>query len=122
MDQLTINLGAHGGFNDRVRHTARYAGRFAQFDPASRLDIALDDAVEDDGRHHDRPLDSAVRADPERGRPGTLGGHIAVDVAVEVHTARKGDIAVDPGIGPDQRVDFLVLTRFQLEHRAQFLR
>src|SRR5882672_44272 len=41
VDQLTINLGAYGGFNDRVQHISQHAGPFAQLHPLGGLDIAL---------------------------------------------------------------------------------
>jgi len=32
MDQLTIDLGAHRRFNDRILHISQHPGRFAEFD------------------------------------------------------------------------------------------
>src|ERR1700730_3210104 len=51
VDHLPVNLGADRGFNDRVPHISQHARLFAQLDPFSGVDIALDDAVEDDVGH-----------------------------------------------------------------------
>src|SRR6185312_1095538 len=41
---------------------------------------------------------------------------VAADVAVEVQDAREFDIAVDPGHGADQGVDFGGIIPFRFEH------
>jgi len=45
MYQLTIDLGTHGGFNDRIPYIAMHSGLLAQFHPIRRIDVALDYAV-----------------------------------------------------------------------------
>ena len=50
MDQFPINLGADGRFNGGVVNIAENPRFCAQFDAVAGLDIAFDDAVEDDVR------------------------------------------------------------------------
>src|ERR1700681_340517 len=104
VDQFTIDLGSHGRFNGRVPYISQYARLLAQFHPQGGVDIALDDAVEDDGWHVHRPLYASLLAD-RQDRPGVLvAADIAVDVAVQVQAARAFDVPVDPRPGADQGV------------------
>src|ERR1700728_2508387 len=48
MDQFSIDLGAHGRFNDRIANIAQNACFRAQLEPIAGFDVALDDAIEQD--------------------------------------------------------------------------
>src|SRR5450631_147497 len=116
MDQLTTDLGAYRAFNDRVTHIAHHPRFLTELHSLGGVDIALDDAIEDDIGHDDRSLDSALLADGQARPPIQLAAHVAVDVSVQMKTTRKLNVPVDARLGADQRVDVGVFTRFPFEH------
>src|ERR1700686_92390 len=67
MDQLPIDLGADRSFNDGVVNIAKNARLGAEFDPIGRVDVAFDDAVQDDIGRDDRALHAAVLAHRQEG-------------------------------------------------------
>src|SRR6202789_1908408 len=116
MDQLPINLGADGGFNGGVVNTAENAGFGTHFDAIAGLDIAFHQAVQHDIGDDDRALDTSLFAHRQRGAAAHFAPDIAVDMAIEMKPADELDIAVDPRLRTDQRVDFSFLIRFRFEH------
>src|SRR5580658_6079674 len=115
MDQLTCDLGAHGGFKGVVVNISQHASLGAQFDPAARLDVAFHDAVQNDVRRHHRTLDTTLFAHRQYRAAIQLADEVAVDVAIEMKAAGKLDVAVDARLGAYQGVD-LAAIRFPLEH------
>src|SRR5579859_842566 len=63
VDQLPIDLGAYRSFNDGVVNITQNARLGAEFDSIGRVDVAFDDAVQDDIGRDDRTLHTAVLAD-----------------------------------------------------------
>ena len=116
MDQLTIDLGAHRSFNDGVVHIAQNARLGAEFDPIACVDVALDDAVQDDIGRDNRAFHAAVLADRQKGALIRVALDVAVDIAVEMQAAGEVDSTIDSSLGPDQGVDTRVLTLFLFEH------
>ena len=116
MDQLTIDLGAYRRFNDGVVNIAQNARLGAQFDPLAGVDVAFDDAVQDDiGRDH-RAFHAAVLAHRQASALVRVALDVTVDIAVEMQAAGEFDIAVDSSLGADQGLDIRVLTLFLFEH------
>ena len=72
VNQLPIDLGAYRRFNDGVVNIAENTRFRAQFDPIAGLDVAFDDAVEDDAGGDHRPLDAALIRSPTRRCPPTV--------------------------------------------------
>src|SRR5258708_2101747 len=114
MNQFPIYLGANGRFNGRVVNAAENPRFGPHLDAVAGFDIALDDAVQDNVRDDHRSLDASLLA--HRQGAACFAFHIAVDVAVEMESADELDVAVDPGLRADQRVDFCFLIRFRFEH------
>src|SRR4029077_19334726 len=103
MNQFPIYLGADRGFNGRVVNAAKNPRFRPHLDAVAGLDIPLDDAVQHDVRDDHRALDTSLLA--HREVAACFAFYIAVDVAVEMKSADKLDVAVDPGLCADQRVD-----------------
>src|ERR1700689_2854514 len=115
--QFPIYLGADRGFNDAVVHAAEHPRLGSQLDAIRRVDIAVHRAVHQYAGGEPRALDAAALADRQDRVALQLTLHIAVDVTVEMQSARKFDVAVNARLGADPRVDLDVFTRFPFEHR-----
>src|SRR6202790_1655656 len=116
VDQLPIDLGADRRFNDGVVNIAQNARLCAEFNPICRVDVAFDDAVQDDIGREDRAFHAAVLAHRQEGALVRVALDVAVDIAVQMQAAGEFDIAVDSSLGADQGVDTRVLTLFLFEH------
>src|SRR5271156_5062304 len=105
MNQFSIDLGAHGSFNDGVVNIAQNACFGAQLDSIAPLDVTLDEAVEEDVERNDRRLVAALLAHRKKSARLGLRPDVAVDVPVHMQAAGEFDVAVDTGICTDQGID-----------------
>src|SRR5450631_3808439 len=122
MNQFPTNLGAYGSFNGCVVNTAENPRFWPEFDAVAGLDVALNQAIQYDVGDDDGALDRTLLAHRQRGATAEFAFDVAVDVAVEVKPADEFDIAVDAGLGANQRVDFCFFTRFRFEHLLHLCR
>src|ERR1700676_5029809 len=116
VDQLPIDLGADRRFNDGVVNIAQNARLCAEFNPICRVDVAFDDAVQDDIGREDRAFHAAVLAHRQEGALVRVALDVAVDIAVQMQAAGEFDIAVDSSLWANQSADVRIFTLFRLEH------
>src|SRR6056297_622147 len=113
MDQLAVDLGADGHLDQIVIHITDDPRRGPEFHPFAGSEVAAHRALQHHVGHGHVALDGAVLADAERRVALRVGADVAVDGAVDVAAALEVQIALNPRIRADQRVDggvALVLT------------
>src|SRR5258708_19177053 len=110
MDQFPIDLGANRSFNDGVLNIAQNARLCSEFHPIAGLDVAFDDAVQDDVGRCDRALYAAMLAHGQEGALFRVAPDVAVHMAIDMQAAGEFDVAIDSGLRANQGVDGRVFT------------